>query len=354
MTGRARPSAALSTRVARLSLGASPDGFVRLCREIAEGLDLPQVTLQLSDAGSDNERPSEFHWPSSPQGGMLSRRGLRSFPVRLAGKQVAALVIPAGAIRRLGAAELRILTDLVHLLGPVLHLARLEGERDGALVLARGHAERIAAARRQAFAERDQERRELERDLHDGAQHQLVALKMVVGLLEFHVSKGDLAAFGDGVANLQSGIEQAEQNLLSTAAGSCPQVLLDHGLGPALAAEFGGTAQQVQLISEQAAAHRFSLPVETAVYFTCLEAVNNAYKHAPGAKVTVILRGGLEEIGFAITDDGPGLEELEPSGSFGLGNMRSRIQAVGGSLELSTVRGVGTRVEGVIPLRYPR
>lgn len=351
MTLHAGQRPPLPTRVAQLSLGSSADGFVRLCREIAEGLDLPQITLQLNEQSNGTWPDSEFHWPSAPQSGALSRRGLRSFPVWLADEQVGALVIPAGAIRRLGAAELQMLTDVVHLLGPVLHLARLERERNAALVLAQDHAERIAAARRQAFAERDQERRELERDLHDGAQHKLVALGMVVGLLEFHLSSGDLAAAGDSLAHLRSGIEQAEQNLLSTAAGSCPQVLVDQGLGPALTAEFDGTSQRVQFVSEYTAGYRFSLPVETAVYFTCLEAVNNAYKHAPGAKVMVMLREGPEGIGFAIVDDGPGLDELEPSGSFGLGNMRSRIQAVGGNLELSTVRGVGTRIEGVIPFR---
>jgi len=339
----------LPTRLARLRLGAGAEGYVRLCQDIAEGLGLAQVGLQLVDGGPKFGPNAQFRWPAVGEPGGRPRRGTRSVPIRLAGQPVATLTLSSPVVRRLGSEASRILDEIVELLGPVLELARLTAERDAALVQARDHAERIAAARRQAFAERDQERRELERDLHDGVQHHLVALRMSVGLLDVYLSNGDLPAAGSVLGGLRSGIAQAEQTLLSTAAGSCPPILVDHGIAVALAAELGDTGQQVDLDSELPVGQRYSLAVETAVYFTCLEAVNNARKHALGAGIRVRLTHGTDGLLFTVTDDGPGLDPVEPSSSFGLGNMRSRIQAAGGRLELITVRGAGTTVAGIIP-----
>jgi signal transduction histidine kinase len=348
--------AGLASRLARIRLTADADGYVRLCQEIAEGLAFSPVGLRLGGAGPDSTGQAEFRWPPAVERESLprpffrqfQRPGLRGIPIMLAGSAVATLIVPAVAIRQ---PEADLLADVIDMLGPVLHLARLTAECDDAVARARHHAERIAATRRQAFAERDQERRDLERDLHDGAQHHLVALRMAVGLLEVHLDNGDLEAAGSVLTGLRSGIEQAEQTVCRTAAGSCPPMLVDHGLAAALTAEFVETGQQVELISEIEVGRRYPLPIETAVYFTCLEAVNNARKHALGATIRVLLDVGPDGLLFTVTDDGPGLDPVAPTDSFGLGNMRSRIQAAGGRLELITVRGAGTTVAGMIPER---
>ena len=352
----ARAEAALLARLSRARAGSGGAGLLGVCRDIAEGLKLSQVVLRLTDEGSASEQsalsrwPVEFHWPPL-RPGTTARRGLRELPVRLADEQVGLLAVDAGsgALRRFGGKLPPLLTDVVHVLGPVLHLARLEQELDAALVSARAHTERIAAARRQAFAERDQERRDLERDLHDGAQHHLVALQMTIGLLELQLATGDLAAAATTLERLRLGIEQTEQTLLSTAAGNCPPVLLEHGLIAALAAEFHDSPSQVRVLASPGPGRRLPLRVETAAYFTCLEAVNNARKHALGAQVTVQVEVGAEGLAFAVRDTGPGLDRHDPVDSFGLSNMRARVEAVSGTLELHSAPGAGTTIGGFIP-----
>jgi signal transduction histidine kinase len=321
--------------------GGSSGDLSGLCREIAERLDLRRVSLQSTDG-------LQFQWPAGDSGG---RTRWTRLPVSLAGEQVGVLEVDPGLIGGLGGHRRRVLQDVVDLLGPVLAAARLQRDLEYSQARAREHAERIAAARRQAFATRDRERRDLERDLHDGAQHHLVALRMGVGLLEIQLAGGDPSVIGDGLAHLSAGLEQAEQTLLSTAAGVCPPVLVDHGLVEALSAEFRDLAGEVRVLAPALSTdRRFPLAVETAVYFTCLEAVNNARKHAPGAQVSVLLSDSFEGLSFTVTDNGPGLAQLDPLDSFGLGNMRSRIVAAGGGLELSSAVGTGTTVAGFIPL----
>jgi signal transduction histidine kinase len=339
----ARPNTALIARLARSRSGPGAD-LTSLCREIAEGLRLPRVALRVAEGGL------EFHWPSVARTGRGADRALRELPVLLAGQPIGVLGVDAGAFRKLNEDQSRLLADVVDVLGPVLHLARLEQEFGAALGSARAHAERIAAARRQAFAERDRERRELERDLHDGAQHHLVALRMTVGLLEFQLGNGDLAGSATALDRLQSGIEQAQQTLLSTAVGSCPPALVEHGLAAALLADFADSPQQIRVQVQPPSQRRFPLGIETAAYFTCLEAVNNARKHAPSAQVSVQIQAVAQGLAFAVIDNGPGIDRQDPIDSFGLGNMRARVEAVGGTLELRTALGAGTTVEGFIPV----
>ena len=358
-----RAQAALLARLSRARAGAGGAGLVGVCRDIAEGLKLSQVVLRLTDDGppsplpAHSRWPAEFHWPPL-RPGLTARRGLRELPVRLADEEVGLLAVDpgsSGALRRLGGKLPALLTDVVQVLGPVLHLARLEQELETALVSARAHTERIAAARRQAFAERDQERRDLERDLHDGAQHHLVALQMTIGLLELQLTSGDLAAAAATLERLRLGIEQTEQTLLSTAAGNCPPVLLERGLIAALIAEFRDAPGQVRILAPPERGRRFPLQVETAAYFTCLEAVNNARKHALGAQVTVQVEAGADGLAFAVSDTGPGLDRHDPVDSFGLSNMRARVEALSGTLELRSAPGAGTTIDGFIPdlARWP-
>jgi signal transduction histidine kinase len=365
--GGARTRAALLAILARTRPGPGGGQLTRLCQEIAEGLGVPRVALRLTEHPTEHltERLTGgrllYQWPPGTASRWAPRLAVRSFTLSLGGEQLGVLSVDPGVLRRISGKRARLLAEVVDVLGAVLYEARLQREFDQELDAAREHAERIAAARRQAFAERDQERRDLERDLHDGAQHHLVALKMVVGLLELQLSNGDRPGVAAGQARLRSGLEQTELTLLGTAAGICPPVLVQHGLVAALTTEFQDDARQVSVRAEApTAARRFPLAFETAVYFTCLEAVNNARKHAPGAQVTVLLREGAEGLAFAVTDDGPGLtghsaqqrgqEWQEPLDSFGLGNMRDRIVAAGGQLELRTATGAGTTIEGFIPI----
>ena len=201
-------------------------------------------------------------------------------------------------------------------------------------------ARKLADDRWQAVVEMEQERRRLERDLHDGAQHHLVALRMAMAVLEHG---GDPAA---KLADLLDRLATAERVLLDTAAGVLPATLASDGLAAALTAEFGDRAEVTLDIGGIRRRHRAE--VEAAIYFVCLEAVGNAQKHAPGAPITVRIAEYDRAIVFAVSDGGRGFAVAEHRS--GLHNLTTRVTAVGGTVDVRSAPGAGTTVSGRIPV----
>lgn len=227
-------------------------------------------------------------------------------------------------------------------LGPVYANAAAAGRLHERRRAAQRCATEIGDARWRAAADMDTERRELERDLHDGAQHHLVSLGLTVALLENALdSDGDPGPWLD---RLGDQLDVAERTLSDTAAGVLPMVLVRSGLVPALAAEVGVERLDAAGLAER----RFPAPVESAVWFTCLEAVNNARKHAPGSTIAVSLQATARGLMFAVTDDGPGFT-VGPALS-GLHHMRARVEEVGGTAEIRSAPGEGTTVSGFVPI----
>jgi signal transduction histidine kinase len=189
-----------------------------------------------------------------------------------------------------------------------------------------------------AAAEMEQERRGLERDLHDGAQHHLVALRMSLALAEHAISTGA------GFTDLLTQLEKAERVLLDTAAGILPSALVADGLAAALSAEL--SRHDNVTLDTASLRRRYPAPVESAVYFVVLEAVNNAHKHAAGARVTVSVRDSYQGLEFSVSDDGPGFAMT----GAGLPGLTARAASVGGVVQVRSAPGAGTTVTGVVPL----
>lgn len=232
------------------------------------------------------------------------------------------------------------LPGVAAMLGLPLALARLEVVTDRLRREGDVAAHELVDDRWRAAAEMEQERRGLERDLHDGAQHHLVALRMSFALVE-HAGGAP-----DKVADLLARLDAAERVLVNTAAGVLPVALVTGGLAAALTAELASHDDVNLHIG--GLRRRYPAVVESAVYFVCMEAVNNAHKHAPGAQITVTAWDGYRGLEFAVTDTGPGFV-VSPKSS-GLLNLRARAQAVGGSVEIRSTPGTGTSVVGLIPL----
>lgn len=329
----------LLAELAALRPGPGGVHLTQVCRWLRANLRMTRVWLVLVDG-------QEFSWPVLPAPATSLRR--RQIRLIAGGETVGVL----GLQRRLlplGRRRERLLAEVVDLLGPLLRSAQVQIELDGSLESARGHAERVAAVRRRAFGERDAEREQIERDLHDGAQHHLVALGMTVGLLELYARNGDPAGLLNQLWRLRRGLDRAEESLLTTVTGGSP-VLPEAGVHEALLSEFRDAGAQVRLdVAEWDEARRYEAAVELAVYFICLEAANNARKHAPGASVVVRLADSPAGLAFSVTDDGPGLERADLEGSSGMENMRRRIVAVGGRLQVRAALGAGTAVHGFIP-----
>ncbi len=240
------------------------------------------------------------------------------------------------------------LPGLARALGPVLATARLAAETDEFRRVGDAAARELADGRWRAAAEMDRERRGLERDLHDGAQHHLVALRMAVGLLEHTLTAKGPAAARDRLDDLLSRLGAAEELVLRTASGILPLVLVSDGLSAALAAHLGDH-DDVGL-DVDAELRRYPAAVESAVYFVCMEAVNNAHKHAVGAAISVRLRDSVRGLEFEVRDDGPGFDPAALPPDAGLHNLHTRAAAVGGSVRVTSAPGTGTTVTGFVPL----
>ena len=208
----------------------------------------------------------------------------------------------------------------------------------------------LHASRARIVETAEQERRRLERDLHDGAQQRLLAIRIRLGLVADSVDDPKLAAQLDAIGT-QS--EEAIEDLRALAHGIYPPTLQDFGLGGALRA-FAMTASTPAMEVDDEGIGRCSPTVEAAIYFSVAEAVQNATKHAGShARVTITLGRDEQRVHFAVADDGVGMDNPSSADGAGLTSMRDRIAAVSGELEITSTPGHGTTVRGSVPLERP-
>jgi signal transduction histidine kinase len=233
-----------------------------------------------------------------------------------------------------------------------MHNALLSLELEHRLHATERRAAEIRASRWRIVAAQDSERRELERDLHDGAQPGLTAVRLSLGLAA-HLARSGNPAAREALGRLRTQIDDASVRLRQTLRGLDPPALGEHGVTRALRelAAALGTAAEFRVDAETRAA-RFPAEIEAAVYFCCAEALQNTVKHCPGAAVRVTLALDREAglLGFTVADDGPGFDAAVSTGS-GMQNMADRIAAAGGVLRLESRPGTGTEVSGSVPAR---
>ncbi len=243
------------------------------------------------------------------------------------------------------------LAELGGRLGVVLHNRELNAAlRDTLEDLRRTNAE-LRASRVRLVSTADAERRRIERDLHDGAQQHLVALAVNLRLAADEVI-ADPGAVRDVFAALDRDVRKAIDELRSLAHGIYPPLLLDAGLVEALTVSARRSPSVVTLTADGVG--RYRPDVEAAIYFCCMEALQNAAKHAPGAAVRVHLEHDGAALYLTVDDDGPGLPSGATGRGHGLENMADRLGAVGGTLELTTGPTGGTRVRGEVPVDVVR
>jgi signal transduction histidine kinase len=209
----------------------------------------------------------------------------------------------------------------------------------------------LDASGRRATEAADIERRRIERDLHDGAQQRLIALRIRLALAEERLRTDPVGGMDD-LRTLGAEVEVALDELRSIARGSAPARLVDAGLVAALQALAQQSPLPVRV--EADAVPRLPAELESALYFTCAEALQNAVKHATGAMgVVVTLSQSDRVIRLEVIDDGPGFVPGVATGR-GLRNMRERIAGVGGSLSVASPPGGGTSVVAIVPLPTER
>ena len=193
-----------------------------------------------------------------------------------------------------------------------------------------------------------QARRRIERDLHDGAQQRLVALRAHLGL-ESERLRANSPRSADALDGLALIVDETIDDVRSIARGIYPSLLADRGLVEALRAAALGAPLAARVDAEGVG--RYDPEIETTVYYACIEALQNAAKHATGATGVWISMSDTGTLRFEVQDDGAGFAVASPSPGAGLMNMRDRLAAVGGVVTIESEVGVGTRVAGMVPVR---
>ncbi len=311
-------------------LRSLPDALT-LRRAFAEAFDDPTVEIVFPDGAGDGWMDGWGEPVPVPRPGT----GRAVSEVRERGTVVAAIVHDAGL-----RARPELIEAGVSMAAVVLTNQRLAAEAEVSL-----RELQLSRARLATGAER--ERRRIERDLHDGAQQRLVALRIELELAEVLVQT-DAVLGAARLRELAHDVDEALEELRALAHGVYPPLLADRGLEEALRSVAARSSIRVDLVTHDVG--RFSTEIEGAVYFCILEALQNVLKHARQAgRVGVTLDGAAHELRFAVRDDGPGIADLVAG--TGITNMRDRLAALGGHVDVSSTPGAGTAVHGRVPTR---
>ncbi|MEX2420500.1 MAG: sensor histidine kinase, partial [Actinomycetota bacterium] len=206
--------------------------------------------------------------------------------------------------------------------------------------------EDLRESRRRIVTTQDERARKLERDLHDGAQQQLVAISVQMKLARSLVER-DPAKTAEMLEGLQQATTDALEDLRDLARGIYPPLLADKGLPTALEAQ----ARKVPVPTgvEAEGVGRYPREVESAVYFCTLEALNNVTKYADANAAQVRLSQENGRLTFSVTDDGRGFDPSAAGHGTGLQGMADRLDALGGELQIESAPGLGTTVTGTVP-----
>jgi signal transduction histidine kinase len=317
------------------------DILVRMARLLAEGTGATSAVVWLRVG--DEVRPAAT-WPTN--GAMATAIPLvadeppvvdgatASIPVRHQRELLGLLSVTKPPNEPLSPVEEKLVADLAAQAGLVLANSRL--------------IEDLRASRQRLVAAQDAERRRLERNLHDGAQQQLVALAVRLRLARTTASK-DLAEADRMLEQLEGDVTDALENLRELARGVYPALLADQGLAAAIEAQARRSPVPVHV--EADGIGRYQQELETAVYFCTLEALQNAAKYAQATEVAVSLLEDQGELELSIRDDGRGFDRAATPLGGGLQNMTDRLAALGGTLTVRSRPGAGTTIEGHVPLR---
>ena len=243
----------------------------------------------------------------------------------------------------------RVLTELARQVGLALHNVQLDSALQASLEELQQANVDLQESRRRIVTAGDAERRRLERNLHDGAQQHLVAMAVKLRIAEDMIEDEPKEAI-DVINELRSDLKDAIAELRALAHGIYPPLLSSGGLAEALPNAASRAALPTTV--ETTGVGRFDAEIESTVYFCCLEAMQNAGKHAGAdAEIVVSVERVEDRLTFEVRDDGAGFD-AGPAAARGHGfvNMADRLGTIGGRLTVSSTLGAGTTIRGEIPL----
>lgn len=335
--GRATPYEVLTRFSSRVGeTYATDDVLPRMAQLLGEatGAAVARVWVRVGD----ELRPAAS-WPADapgpaatrlPRGAPIGALGHATAEVRHGGEVLGALSIDLPANDPIGPAKERIVRDLAAQAGLVLRNVRL--------------IEELRESRRRIVAAQDDRAKALERNIHDGAQQQLVALTVKARLAGTFATK-DAERTQAMLAEIQRDLTDALENLRDLARGIYPPLLADKGLAAAVEAQARKSPIPVTV---DAGIGRYAPEIESAVYFSVLEALNNVAKYAGASSASIVLVQDRDGLAFTVADDGIGFDPTATSYGTGLQGIADRLDAIGGRLEVLSAPGGGTTVQGRI------
>jgi signal transduction histidine kinase len=340
---RATPYEVLSHFSQRMGGRYSADEVLpEMARTLGEGAGASRTEVWLRVGG---ELRREASWPSpeaeGPAAMPLATGALptipgasTTFPVEHRGELLGALAISMPRGETVTPATEKLVGDVASQAGLVLRNVRL--------------IEELRASRQRLVAAQDQERRRLERNIHDGAQQQLVALSVKLRLAE-NLARKDTDKAAELMAQVRAETQEALEDLRDLARGIYPPLLADKGLAAALESQARKAVIPVSVDPDGVG--RYPQEAEAAAYFCVLEALQNISKYAGASTAVVRLAEEDGQLVFTVSDDGRGFDpDATPRGS-GLQNMADRIDALGGRFEIVSRPNEGTTVTGTIPVQ---
>jgi signal transduction histidine kinase len=323
-----------SHRVA--SAYADDEVLPRLARVLGEGTGATRASVWIQRA---RESVAAATWPETAAPLAVGEAD-RVAEVRHLGETLGALAVRKRAGEPFTPVEEKLLDDLAAQAGQVLQNVRLTAELQARLDEISNQALELRASRQRIVAVQDAERRRLERNIHDGAQQHLVALAVKLRLAAM-LARRDPEKARRSLRELETQTADARQTLRDLAQGIYPPALRKGGLVEALRTHAEVTAEGIE---------RYHPEIEAGVYFSCLEALQNATKYAKASHVRVDLRQRNGTLRFKVIDDGVGFDLEATALGTGVQNMKDRVASLGGRLTLESHPGKGTTVEGLLPL----
>jgi signal transduction histidine kinase len=354
---RTSPYEVLSTFASQVGGSyAIDDVLPRMARVVAEGTGSARAEVWLAAAGE--LRPAAA-WPAGavedtaraavPLAGDTPGPipdSDRTVAVRHGGELLGALSITKPAGEPLRPAEAGLLDDLASQAGLLVRNARLAADLRARLDQLSRQAEELRESRSRVVEAEDAERRRLERDIHDGAQQNLVALAVKLRLARTLAGKDPERAISL-IEDLRRDTVSASETLAALARGIYPPLLSEGGLVPALQAHVRGLPFAVEVQTHDVG--RYGDETEAAVYFSILEALQNAAKYADASRVELVLRQTGEGLEFTVRDDGRGFDADRTTAGSGTRNMADRLESLGGRVTVESAPGRGTTVAGFAP-----
>jgi signal transduction histidine kinase len=335
---RAEPYEVLSRFSERVGASYAADDVIpRTARVIADGVGATHVEIRLRVGGETHLAAA---WPTEepPTG-----RDPEIRQIEHQERSLGEIHVWTAPGQRLRPAEEKLLADLASQTGLVVKNLALSSELRARVDQLSERSAELRESRMRIVQAHDAERRRLERNIHDGAQQHLVALAVKLRLAGNAAGK-DPARAAEQLRALGDETDLALTTLLDLASGIYPAELEEQGIGPALATHARTSGAPVEIDVDGVG--RLPIEIEAAIYFVCLEAMQNATKYARASQVRVSLARDGEGIAFSVRDDGVGFDSASADEGSGLQNMRDRLAAFGGDVAISSAPGEGTTVSG--------